>query len=100
MSLSEKTKPSWTGLCGTPLSWMHLQNPGGLRQERIFLVAALVLHLAELLEGLVEADGEAMFVEADVCEGLVLFAKRFRHGESSVNLVVVRVDTVRLFCDA
>src|SRR5260370_19877915 len=41
-----------------------------------------------------------MFVEGEVNEGLALLAKHFGHGEGGVDLVVFRVYTVRLFCDA
>src|SRR5207302_3322862 len=54
----------------------------------------------ELLERLVVADVEAMFVESKVNEGLALLAKHFGHGEGGVDLVVFCVYSVRLFCDA
>src|SRR5437660_49701 len=81
-------------------SLMHLEEPGGLRHDPKFLPLALLLHLAELLERLVVADGDAMFVEGEVNEGLALLAKHFGHGEGGVDLVVFGVYTVRLFRDA
>src|SRR5258708_7045120 len=79
---------------------MHFEEPGGLRHDPKLLRLALLLHLAELFERLVMADGEAMLVEGEVSEGLALIAKHFGHGEGGVDLVVFCVYSVRLFCDA
>src|SRR5258708_35182113 len=79
---------------------MHFEEPGGFRHDPEFLPAAFLLHLAELLERLVVANGEAMFVESEVSEGLALLAKHFGHCEGGVDLVVFGVYTVRLFRDA
>ncbi len=86
---------SW--LDGFGFAWMQPGDDVHFVELLLFECSAFGLHFAELLQGLQEAAGEALFIQGDGRDGVFRAAQGFGEGQGGVGFGVAGFDAVSVF---